>query len=180
MQPTPADNEVRLAEFSALREEIQRRSTAQQAILALNVTAIGSIAGLALTEDGAGAVLSVLPLVSSILGLVWIDHARNIEAIADYIRTELWHWTPSWEIEVRKQASEPRWRLIEFAISIGALFAGPSWTAIWITRPCSESTGDLGVWLLGLGLAATYSIIWIRFVVRRWQSERSEEQNQSP
>jgi len=80
---------VLLAQFEALRAEIASRSQAQASMMQLTITALGAIAALAFSEHGEKLMLLVVPIVSAILGLIWIDHAANITNLGNFIRTEI-------------------------------------------------------------------------------------------
>ena len=89
--PPMADQAVTvlLAEFQALRAEIASRSGAQAAMMQLTVTALGALAGLSFTQYGDRRLLLLIPVISTILGLVWLDHAANISNLGDFIRNQL-------------------------------------------------------------------------------------------
>ncbi len=78
-----------LAEFSALRDEIANRSSAQHTLIGLNLTAIGGIGGFVLSEHADVRLLLLLPILSPALGLLFFDHAINIKKIGTYIGEEL-------------------------------------------------------------------------------------------
>ena len=78
---------VLLAQFNTLRDEIKTRSTAQAALLTVNITAIGVISGLVFSDKGPGAgVLFVIPILSPMLGMLWIDHAISIACIGTFLQ----------------------------------------------------------------------------------------------
>jgi hypothetical protein len=90
------------AEYATLRDEIQRRSTIQQALVVLYLGALASLAAAA-TKTGApvanGAVavdpprtfylIALIPMLAFSLSLLWIDHHRCIRRLGDYIREEI-------------------------------------------------------------------------------------------
>lgn len=79
-----------LEEFKSLRQEIIFRATTQAAILSLNVTAIGVVAGLYFSSKQSDArVFFLIPMISSILGLMYTDHALNIGKLARFIRWQV-------------------------------------------------------------------------------------------
>ena len=81
---------ILLEEFKALRSEIAARSAAQAAVLALNITAVGAIAALfSYVKDA--RVFFLIPVISSILGAMYTDHAINIGKLGRFIR---WHVKP--------------------------------------------------------------------------------------
>lgn len=76
-------------EFRALRTEIDRRSTAQQAIVGLQLTASASLAGVAAAHTDDAALLLIIGPLSLLLLLQWLDHHRQITRIGLYFRTEV-------------------------------------------------------------------------------------------
>jgi hypothetical protein len=80
---TPYVN-LALAELSVLREEIKSRSGYQHAFINLAITALGVLAGIAVSQKDA-RVLLLIPLLSAPLGLLWIDHHTVIQTIGETI-----------------------------------------------------------------------------------------------
>jgi hypothetical protein len=81
---------ILLEEYKSLRQEIIFRATTQAAILSLNVTAKGVIAGLYFSSQIRDArIFFLIPLVCSILGLMYTDHALNIGKLARFIRWQV-------------------------------------------------------------------------------------------
>ena len=81
------DNAVRvaLADFADRRGEIDKRSREAHALIRLNITAAGVLAGLVVAEQGERLLLLLLPPVSSALAMLWANHNRMIHHIGDYI-----------------------------------------------------------------------------------------------
>jgi hypothetical protein len=77
-----------LEEFKVLRAEIAQRSTAQSALITLNVTAIGVVIGAALSRlpEPDGRILFVIPILSPILGFLFLDHGLAIRNIGQFIQ----------------------------------------------------------------------------------------------
>jgi len=164
---------ARLAEFSALRAEVQRRSTTQQALVGLNLTVLAAVAGAVASSDVGADFLLVLPLVSSVLGLFWLDHARNIELIGSYIANELWHWEPSWESYGRNLNTRMSWRVLEFGLPVSLVFVGGSVAALVLT--VVEGLGGRGayvLWALGLALVTAYLAAWLPFLTKQRRGPR--------
>src|SRR5438876_12287564 len=97
--PEPLPLKVALAEFAVLKQEINQRSRAQLVLFILNITAAGAIGSFALARElpsapiddpGRSAVWLILPLLSPVLGMMWLDHHRNIAQIGNYIRECIW------------------------------------------------------------------------------------------
>ncbi len=152
----PADKEVRLAEFRALRDEIAQRSTFQQAIVGLNLTALAAILGLAIGRSSP-EVVDLIPMVSSTLGLLWLDHHRNIQRIAAYVRDNLWIWEPSWETY---RQSLPRRGDGFYFWAVGVLFllAGIAATTYTVFEGLANN------WLLAIG--AVFVVVYAIDLVR--------------
>jgi hypothetical protein len=107
---------ILLAEFQALRAEIAGRSAAQATMMQLAVSAFGVLAGLGFTQYGDRRMLLLIPVISTILGLVWLDHAANISNIGDFIKNQLtpalrsaaeMDALPDYEIFVRRYERSP-------------------------------------------------------------------------
>jgi hypothetical protein len=142
------DQEVRLAEYAALRAELAQRLSSQQALVALNLTAVATIVGFVLVKHSSKSLLLLVPVVSSVLGLLWLDHNRTVRQIATYIGTELWDGrTQSWE----------KWSGEKDARSKELLYWGAIATVYGVTSVCPLAVGwpaesaSTGVWLLTAG-----------------------------
>lgn len=156
-----ASDEARLNEFQALRKEIDRRSDAQDKLLALLVTASAAIIGLLIKNDGLEARFAlVLATMAGALGVLWVDHARNIGMIGQYIRDDLWIWTPSWEVDKVKIEKSGLERFV-FAIAVSATFVGLGVAGLAVSY--SDLPGTW--WAIGWGavvlLNATMGAMWI-------------------
>lgn len=79
-----------LAEYQANKAEMASRSNFQHAIVALNLTASSTVAGVVLAGSVDKTFLLVLTVMSSSLGLIWFDHGQGIYVLGDYLRNELW------------------------------------------------------------------------------------------
>jgi hypothetical protein len=62
---------ARIAEFNKLRDEIASRSAHQHTLVGLGITAAGLLGALVAKDP---RVLLVLPVVSSVCWLLWLDH----------------------------------------------------------------------------------------------------------
>ncbi len=87
--------EALLAEFAALRAEIQRRSEAQDRLQVLLTATAGVVLPLAAQQRP--QILVCLSFVASLTGLAWADHAMQIKTLGSYIREVI-------ECEVRRLA----------------------------------------------------------------------------
>jgi len=80
---------VLLAEYSALRAEVERRCTIQWNVVALQITSAGTIAGLAISRVSNLALLLLIPLLSYMFGARYILHDYHIKVISRYFRESL-------------------------------------------------------------------------------------------
>jgi hypothetical protein len=115
--------------------------------MALNVTATGTIVGFVLTQHSARSLFLLVPVISSTLGLLWLDHHPVIRLLATYVRDEVWcgrhrgrRGSPSAASGLRKSCTSPRFALIYGAGAGACLIAG------W-----PNGRAPVGVWLLAGG-----------------------------
>jgi hypothetical protein len=79
-----------LAEYNALRSEIQNRSNSQSHILEIHLTTLALIIGFILSyPQHLKLLILVIPIESSIFGLWYLFHKSSIEEIGDHIRNEI-------------------------------------------------------------------------------------------
>jgi hypothetical protein len=158
------DKDAALKQFEVLWTEIARRSNAQQALIGLSVTVTGTVGGLVVTGKSDPVLLVVLAIVSPVLGLLWIDHARNIGDIAEFIRTK-WTWEPNWEthIENKKRSAE---RFIFFILAMGLTFLSPAVAGLI----ASGIDVDGAEWVAWSGAALLTALFAIGFGLQVWRS----------
>ena len=82
-------SQIMLAEYAALRTEVDRRAAIQWNVLALQLTSAGVIASLAISRTSEIALLLVIPLSSYMLGSRYILHDFHLKLISRYIRESL-------------------------------------------------------------------------------------------
>ena len=148
---------VTIAEYNALRSEIQGRMQIQQGIVGLAVTGIGVAGGVAL--DGKPEVMVLVPLLTMMLGHAHLGHARGIRRISRYITDELasGHATllGRWEQHLRGRSFMHR-----LGASIPYMFVlagGPLAAAIYVIA--TEDIPDEGWWLTAnLVMAASLAL----------------------
>jgi hypothetical protein len=143
-------SQIMLAEYTALRTEVDRRATVQWNVLALQVTSAGVIASLAISHASDFALLLVIPLSSYMLGSRYILHDYHLKLISRYIRDSLsgrlgghlaWE---SWKISQITPDTGPRGWLTPTA-----------WNLLHPTRLAFEGVAWLA--LLTAALAAVYN-----------------------
>lgn len=168
-----------LTQFTALRAEIQNRSTAQASMVTLNITAIGLIAGFFFAQHADARVLFVIPVLSSILGLVYVDHAINIGNIGRFIQTRIMPelarsggatQLPDYEVFVREFERRGGFRLFLFGIPILFMFGvvplGALVLPFMLNGYNAADLTFLGAAGLGGILLLLFMIAWIGIVNR--------------
>jgi hypothetical protein len=173
-----------LAEFTALRSEIESRSRSQWAIYALNLTVNGAVWGAALSHKVDWRVILILAFLSPLFGVLWLDHAGTIRRIGEgYIDTHLRGLAVGiadravldWE-RWRRATPGPLWMRLVYTVCQMTSFAGAPALALgvmWHFRHGVQTKqnygfqgGDLGGywrWFFWAGVAvvALHAIQWI-------------------
>jgi hypothetical protein len=75
-----------LAEYNALRAEIQQRSDFQHRILQLHITTLTIVLGAAVSQPLGHLIFLLIPITTSLFGLWWLDNRRAIREIGMYIQ----------------------------------------------------------------------------------------------
>ncbi|MFL6123577.1 hypothetical protein [Actinophytocola sp.] len=107
---TGAGTQIMLAEYTALRTEIERRTTVQWNVFALQLASAGAIAGVAISAAGNLALLLLIPLSSYLLGSRYILHDFHVKLIRRYLRDSLAARLSGhlqWEVWRRTELSTP-------------------------------------------------------------------------
>jgi hypothetical protein len=165
-----------LAEYSALRIEIDRRSHAQQTLTNLALTFSGALLAYAVAHQVI-AVLLLQPIVVCALGLLYTDHGSMIMRIGRYLHRHsaaevarltgepgLMRWEESPERNPLK-GWRPRWLGPPLLIFVVAPVATVLVSlGIEIVRPSGWSTGPLAVPLPVIGLLWLADIVMIGLV----------------
>ena len=152
--------ELRVAAFTALREEISRRSSAQLTLITLSLGAFTALATIATAiQPKRDAVLLFVPFVSGAAGMLWLDHHRRIGLIGRYILGEIFGgWPGSFEEKARKTAeNEHLTALLGFVLPTVIVFAGPSIAALLWTYRELPQPGQNPIWWAGIVITSTYA-----------------------
>jgi hypothetical protein len=157
-----APQDVRLAEFAVLRQEIAQRTSLQHALMVLNLTAAATVAGLVLGRNADRSLILVVPFLSSALGLLWCGHHVDIARIGAYIRFELWDWVPSWEHWISQRPHAGRWATASWS-AIALPFCGIPAGALAIGLPLHRDS--FAIWMLWAAGASTTIFTTIRFAI---------------
>lgn len=154
-----ANDKVRLAEFASLRREIGQRTAIQQALVALTLTVAGVVSGNVIGHNDRQGLFVVVALASDAFGLLWLDHHLNIHRIANYVKDELWLWSPSWERSIRN-SSEPRWWSPVYLVAMILVFTGVAVAALSIAAGSKSGAIEV-LWWIGVVLTAFTFVAFI-------------------
>lgn len=143
-------SQIMLAEYTALRTEVDRRATVQWNVLALQLTSTGVIASLAISHTSEIALLLVIPLSSYMLGSRYILHDFHLKLISRYIRDSL-------SGRLGGHLAWEGWKISQITPQVGpqGWLAPTAWNLLHPTRLAFEGVAWLA--LLTAGLAAAYS-----------------------
>ena len=178
--------DVALAEFKALRDEIGSRATSSHTLININVVASGVIGGLVVNNPGRVELLLLLPILSPVLGLLWLDHANNIRNIGDYINTTLRPLMASlldaestavlaWEEHVDQYERRALLRFLPLGVPVLVLFAAIPLVSL------ARTAGDIGsswqwvLWVGGALLTLCFLALWSRLILEPMLSARMAE-----
>jgi hypothetical protein len=156
-----------LAEFVALRAEVQMRGEMQWRIMSLQITGSGAIFGFAITSNERFALLLIVPVTSYMLGTRYAMHNHAIVDIAKYVRTRLSARVPGglgWEDWVINRRRVESIRIFDWGNPNLLIFPGTGTLALvlLLTWPFTSDRVihqaflvlmlEALAWLLGLGL----------------------------
>lgn len=177
--------DVALAEFKALRDEIGSRATSSHTLININAVASGVAGGLVVNNPGRVELLLVLPILSSVLGLLWLDHAHNIRNIGDYINTTL---RPSivgilgeggeralaWEEHVDVYERRAFLRFLPLGVPVLVLFAAVPVASLARTGGSVGSGWQWVLWIGGGLLTISFLALWTRLILQPILTARGE------
>lgn len=171
------DEEAQLRQFEVLWAEIARRSNAQQAIIGATVTVTGTVGGLVVSGKAEQLLLVVLAIVAPVFGLLWLDHARNIGEIGNFIR-EKWTWTPNWEQENadRKATGAGRFRFVIFVTAVTIVFLGPA--IVGLSASACHLDAQLRFilsWGGSATLTALFALSWGIQIKQSWSESSTQD-----
>src|ERR1035438_2161990 len=125
-----------LSEFNSVKSEIQSRSKAQSSLISLNMSAIAALGGFFFSEHGGDSrILLLIPIVSSVLGMVYMDHAVSIGYMGRFIQHEIKPQLANlgnmpevldYEVFARRFEQNRKFRLLLFALPLLLIFCGRS------------------------------------------------------
>jgi hypothetical protein len=154
-------DQVMLAEYAALRSEVDRRANVQWNVVALQITSAGVIASLAISHVSDIALLLVIPLSSYMLGSRYILHDYHLKLISRYIRDSLsgrlgghlaWE---SWKISQTESDTPTGWNLLH---PTRLAFEGVAWLALLTAALAAAYTWRNKA--PGWGLILGFALLW--------------------
>ena len=172
----PGVVDVALAEFSALRSEIDNLASAHRTMINLNITVVAAITGLVLANRADPHLLLALPLVSGAIGLVYQWYVMHAKHIGDYIdetlRPLLVEQTGddrmlAWEHRLRTEVYRRPGSAITSRIAYVLLFPAVPAASLVVTYQHLDSPWYWTTWLAGFGLLIVQVTVWW-LQARRW------------
>lgn len=172
-----------LTEFEALRREISDRSAAQTTILNLNLTALAALATLVLANKLDPVTLLVIPLLSACLGMLYFDHATNIDQLGRYIQNNLARTVRRladnqdiFGYEERVRAHERTFipRGLSMGVPLLIIFGGVPTGVLIRTWPLLPDGWARALWFAGAIVEGAFVIHWLLFVKRPFADDGSD------
>jgi hypothetical protein len=169
--------DVALSEFKALRDEIGSRATSSHTLININVVVSGVVGGLVVNNPGRIELLLLLPIISPVLGLLWLDHAHNIRNIGDYINFTLRPLIAgsvgpggedvlAWEEHVDRYERRAFLRFVPLGVPVLVLFAGVPLASLARTIGSVSSGWQWLLWVVGVALTLGFLTLWLRLIVQ--------------
>ena len=167
--------QVALAEFSALRGEIKDRSASAWTMVSLNITATSAVLGFVLSKGADPLLLLALPIVAPSLGMLFIDHAYNINNLGSYIGARIRplivgaSGEPSllgYEDAMDTYEQRRLLRFLPFGLPLTLLFSGIPIGCLVFVVPSLHASWSWLLWAFGIGLVTTQLVLWLLFLLR--------------
>ncbi|MGH4020658.1 MAG: hypothetical protein ACRDT0_15795 [Pseudonocardiaceae bacterium] len=161
-----------MQEYNALRGEITSRHGAQHTLINLDVTAIGILLGVVLSNKENLIILLVVPIVATSFGLLYFDQAGSIERIGVYIRHVLQPAiarltgdtaTLAWEDFAARTFRASKLSVVGFAVPVFIIFIGTPIAATIVLLPAITQAWQWLFWVLGVVFEAMVVGVWYSF-----------------
>lgn len=161
-----------LAEFAALRVEIQERVRTQQQMLSLQLTMSGAVFGFTLSQRGMIALPLIVPFISYLLcGRLVAQHFGTLR-VAEYIKDHLSCRVPGgleWEQWLRRRPRSPHflgWGLPLILAFVGSSVLALGWTFSYVflqSRILNLPYASLILlWFLGLTVTILSTVLLLQ------------------
>jgi len=167
-----------LEEHRALTSEIELQTTSMRYMVMLNITALGTITGLVLSNtEELVLLLLIIPILSSFIGSIVYFHSRRMSQIGHYIQYKIAPKLASltrdsevmgWESYVREEETKrnkvSRWFSIS-GISLLTFIVANILALIFVQKQSfAEGAGSITLWCVGLLLTV---VLILEFVEER-------------
>lgn len=171
--PSPAA-EGPVAEFSAMRQEIENSVDRMTRLYLFQLSTAGAVFGFALSGPGRTGLLLIVPISSYLLYSAWLNNYENVMHVGRFIDTDLSHHVPGglrWE-SWRKAHPVPA-RLLGGYHHLLLSFAGVTLLSLAWSAPhvftnwdsgVAVSVGRLAAWLVGVAAFVVQALL----ALRRW------------
>lgn len=172
--------ELRVAAFTALREEISRRSNAQLTLVGLSLAAFTAIATVVVSsEPKQYELLLLVPFVSGFAGLTWLDHHTRIAQIGAYILRQVFEGRPgSFEEDSRERARDERlMRFLGFVAPTWGVFAGPAIAAIYWAYTRDNQVTKSSLWYPAACITVGYGAVLLFTLLRGQNRDRNSKKS---
>ncbi len=176
-EPAAADVlKVVMDEFKALRDEINQRATYCHTLININIVASTALVGVVLSYPNRVELLLILPILSPILGLLWIDHSYAIRNIGDYINEKLQPAVVDalkggndllrWEgyLDEHERTQKKLLRVLPLGIPILVVFGAVPLLALIQSIRRIEFQVSAVLWVSGLLLTVAFLWLWFRLI----------------
>jgi hypothetical protein len=169
-EPSVSLEDVALAEFNALRSEVQSIRQIQTAVYTAALTILAAVGGFALAKkEGRLEMLLVLPLVLSGLALILMQCEIGISNIGEYIRDHLSTRLPktgapsSWEAFIYgKRSKNPTTYNVIVATAPGLILFAPSVASIVLEHDAATNRFAPLFWVGALAIAIAVGAVAAR------------------
>jgi hypothetical protein len=160
-----------VAEFNALSDKIANRSQAQQNLVYLAVVTAAALASFVISTPRQGFVAVVLCYLCSVLGALWLDHARMITGIGVYISSVLWpqirevvdrRSLSTYEDMQRGQDSN-RPSLLLLVSPLMGVFVLPAVAGLVYAFTFTNGLGTWIVWVTALLITIASVVYWVSY-----------------
>jgi hypothetical protein len=174
----PGGYEGPLAEFGALRTEIENRAQRQQNLLTLQITAVAAIFSFALSQSRYTGILLTVPVISYLFCGRYASQHYGMARVGVYILDELSDRIPGglhWEQWIRTQGQRTdrttNWKIPLLLTFPGSSLISETWvfSYIFTRQPASVLNRAflIGVWLAGV-MATGLCIYLVLGMLKNW------------